>query len=67
MTAQSIEYTIERKKKGSRTFFIPKVNGIRLNSTNWARLYDARSLIKWFDGEYSDAKILEMVAAKAAA
>ena len=45
-TKMSFEYTIERKVKGTRTFFYPVKNGKRFNNINYARLYDAKELVK---------------------
>jgi len=58
---KKLESKIERKIKGTRTFFYPTVNGVRLNSTNYARKYDAVSVLKNFLKRYSEEKILEMI------
>ena len=41
-----MEITITRKSKGTKTFFIPMIDGKRINSTNFARKYDAISFAK---------------------
>lgn len=61
-----MDYTIERKVKGTRTFFYPTVNGHRISSTNYARKYDARNLITLFREKYSEEAISAMIARKAA-
>lgn len=45
MTTITFEYKIERKVKGSRTFFYPTKNGKRFNKINYARKYDAEALV----------------------
>lgn len=36
-----LEYTVNRKKTGSRTFFYVTINSKRIGRTNFARKYDA--------------------------
>lgn len=49
-----MELRIERKAKGSRVFYFPTVNGMRITKTNFARKYDARNLLKWYVANYGD-------------
>jgi len=42
---KNFEYTIERKTKGTRTFFFPTKNGKRFTNINYARKWEAKKLV----------------------
>lgn len=52
---------INRKVKGSHTYFFPTINGKRISKVNWARKYDAQNLIKTFKAKYSTEEIIKML------
>lgn len=58
----SIKYKMNRKRKGSRVFFWPTIDGMRLNGTNYARKYDAENLVMAYLRHYGSEKLLELVA-----
>jgi len=55
-----MEYQINRKVKGSRTFFFPTVNGKRLSNTNFARKYDAVNLVNQIVAKYGVDRVLQI-------
>jgi len=57
-----MEYTIVRKlnKTGKRFVYYPTINGKRLTSTNWARKYDARAVVKRAIDKYGVDKLQEL-------
>lgn len=61
-TATTFEYKIERKVKGTRTFFYPTKNGKRFNNINYARKYDARGCVRNYIEHYGIEKLEEMFA-----
>jgi hypothetical protein len=56
---QNFEYIIERKVKGTRTFYFPTKNGKRFTKTNFARKYDAKGLVKNLINQYGVEKLNE--------
>jgi len=58
----TFEYKIERKVKGSRTFYYPTKNGKRFTTTNFARKYDAKGLVKNCIKAYGIEKLEEIFA-----
>lgn len=57
-----ITYTMNRKRKGSRTLFFPTIDGMRLNGTNYARKYDAENLVTAYHKHYGTERLLDLVA-----
>ena len=57
---KTLEYTINRKVKGSKTFYFPTLNNKRFNSTNFARKYDAKNLVKELIKIYGIEKIIKL-------
>lgn len=62
MTITTFEYNIEHKTKGTRTFYYPTKNGKRFNQINYARKYDAVSLVKKALEVYGEDTLEEMFA-----
>jgi hypothetical protein len=60
-----MEYRIERKVKGSRTFYFPTVKGVRLSGINFARKYDAVNLVNHLVSKIGAEKILHLCEEKA--
>lgn len=56
----TIEFTMHRKIKGSRTLFYPTINGKRLTGTNFARKYNARNLVMAALKHYGSKKLHTM-------
>lgn len=56
----SIAFTYNRKKKGSRTMFYPTINGKRVTNVNYARKYDAKGLVDKCLERYGRDKLLEI-------
>lgn len=52
---------INRKVKGSHTYFFPTINGKRISKVNWARKYDAKNLVQIFLKKYTKEEIIKMV------
>ena len=57
---KTLEYTINRKVKGSKTFYFPTLNNKRFNSTNFARKYDAKNLVKELIKIHGIKKIIKL-------
>jgi hypothetical protein len=60
-----MQYQIERKVKGSRTFYFPTIKGVRLSGTNFARKYDAINLVNQLVSKIGAEKILQLCEEKA--
>ena len=60
--SNTIKYTMNRKHKGSRTFFFITVDGIRLNGTNYARKYDAENHLTALIRHYGIDGLLDLIA-----
>ena len=56
----TFEYNIERKTKGTKTYFFPTKNGKRFTNTNFARKYDAKALVKNCIAKYGIEKLEEI-------
>jgi hypothetical protein len=59
--SESIEYVMKRKIKGTRTFFYPVINNKRLNSTNYARKYNAKNLVVFLLKKYGAEQLYKIV------
>ena len=57
---KTLEYTINRKVKGSKIFYFPTLNNKRFNSTNFARKYDAKNLVKELIKIHGIKKIIKL-------
>ena len=55
-------YTMNRKQKGTRTFYFATINGKRLGRTNWARRYDAVNEVSRAIAHYGIEKLKELTA-----
>jgi len=49
---------INRKVKGTHTFFFPTINGKRTNGINYARKYDAVGRVKSILDTYTQEEII---------
>lgn len=58
----TLNYKMNRKTKGTRTFFFPTVNGKRLSGTNYARKYDAKGFVRNLINKVGIEKIIELTA-----
>ena len=57
----TIKYTMNRKRKGSRTLFFVTIDGIRLNKTNYARKYDAENYLTALIRHYGVDGLLDLI------
>ena len=60
---KTLNYTMNRIAKGSKTYFYPTLNGKRFNNTNYARKYDAKGLVKLLINTYGVDFILNKMEA----
>jgi len=56
---KNLNYKINRKIKGTKTFFFPTVNGKRLSRTNYARKYDAKGFVRVLINAWGVDKIIK--------
>lgn len=56
----ALDYTMNRVRKGTRTFFYPTINGKRFTKTNFLRKYDAKQLVKSCIEKYGIDKLLKL-------
>ena len=56
-------FKVERKVKGSRTFFFVTINDRRIGKTNFARKYDAMAQLRRVADTYTAEKLTDLLAA----
>lgn len=57
---ETLNYTMNRKRKGTRTFYFATLNNKRFSKTNFARKYDAKGEVKFYIKKLGINKLIEM-------